>query len=141
MHVIKHGGLPQIMDTVEFDTSGIEGLLVFMATLVGIRTNLCAYLLLNINVIYIYSFKNPDYFLGTDEDYDYCQSKLEMVTLLCVSDKTHSQLMELMPERCGGGVQTTTISTASTSINDGDNDIDTGPKDFETILKTVSLKS
>jgi len=28
-------------------------------------------------------------------------SRLEMVTLLCMSDKTHSQLMELMPERCG----------------------------------------
>lgn len=28
-------------------------------------------------------------------------SRLEMVTLLCMCDKTHSQLMELMPERCG----------------------------------------
>lgn len=28
-------------------------------------------------------------------------SCLEMVTLLCMGDKTHSQLMELMPERCG----------------------------------------
>lgn len=28
-------------------------------------------------------------------------SRLEMVTLLCMGDKTHSQLMELMPERCG----------------------------------------
>lgn len=26
---------------------------------------------------------------------------LEMVTLLCIGDKTHSQLMELMLERCG----------------------------------------
>lgn len=26
-----------------------------------------------------------------------------MVTLLCMGDKTHSQLMELMPERCGTG--------------------------------------
>ena len=30
-------------------------------------------------------------------------SQLEMVTLLCMGDKTHSQLMELMPERCGAG--------------------------------------
>lgn len=30
-------------------------------------------------------------------------TRLEMVTLLCVSDKPHSQLMELMPERCGTG--------------------------------------
>lgn len=28
-------------------------------------------------------------------------SRLEMVTLLCIGNKTHSQLMELMPERCG----------------------------------------
>lgn len=28
-------------------------------------------------------------------------SQLEMVTLLCMCDKTHSQLMELIPERCG----------------------------------------
>ena len=28
-------------------------------------------------------------------------SCLEMVTLLCMGDKTHSQLMELMPEHCG----------------------------------------
>lgn len=26
-----------------------------------------------------------------------------MVTLLCMGDKTHSQLIELMPERCGSG--------------------------------------
>lgn len=26
-----------------------------------------------------------------------------MITLLCVADRTHSQLMELMPERCGTG--------------------------------------
>lgn len=30
---------------------------------------------------------------------------LEMVTLLCMGDKTHSQLMELMPERCGNSSQ------------------------------------
>lgn len=28
-------------------------------------------------------------------------NRLEMITLLCMGDKTHSQLMELMPERCG----------------------------------------
>lgn len=39
-----------------------------------------------------------------------------MVTLLCMSDKTHSQLMELMPERCG------------TSQN----------RDFETLLAEVA---
>ena len=27
--------------------------------------------------------------------------RLEMVSLLCMSDRTHSQLMELLPEKCG----------------------------------------
>lgn len=27
-------------------------------------------------------------------------TQLEMVSLLCMGDKTHSQLLELMPERC-----------------------------------------
>ena len=43
---------------------------------------------------------------------------LEMVTLLCMGDKTHSQLMELMPERCG------------TTQN----------RDFEAILRDVSFR-
>ena len=30
---------------------------------------------------------------------------LEMVTLLCMGDKTHSQLMECMPEKCGSAAQ------------------------------------
>jgi len=42
---------------------------------------------------------------------------LEMVTLLCMADKTHSQLMELMPERCGNSSQS---------------------KDFEAVLSKVS---
>ena len=28
-------------------------------------------------------------------------TRMEMVTLLCMADRTHSQLMEMMPERCG----------------------------------------
>ena len=28
-------------------------------------------------------------------------TQLEMLTLLCMSDRTHSQLMDLMPEKCG----------------------------------------
>lgn len=37
-------------------------------------------------------------FLGANEsDLD----RLEMVSLLCMSDRTHSQLMELLPEKCG----------------------------------------
>nr|XP_033321626.1 E3 ubiquitin-protein ligase Ubr3 isoform X1 [Megalopta genalis] len=59
----------------EKDTPMLESCLTFLATLVNIRTNLGL----------------PD----TE------MSGLEMVTLLCMGDKTHSQLMELMPERCG----------------------------------------
>lgn len=42
MRVVKHGGLPQIMDSNECNpTLSLESLLVFLATLVGIRTNFC----------------------------------------------------------------------------------------------------
>jgi len=42
MHVVKHGGLPQVMDSEEYDAApSMEGLLVFLATLIGVRTNLC----------------------------------------------------------------------------------------------------
>jgi len=73
-----------------------------------------------------------------------------MVTLLCVSDKTHSQLMELMPERCGGiqtsGTTTTsTINTSadSTSRNPPSHAQESPPsmRDFETVLQAVSLNS
>ncbi|KAG7208964.1 hypothetical protein KM043_015133 [Ampulex compressa] len=53
----------------------LESFLIFIAQIVSIRTN-----------------------LGLS---DTEMSRLEMVTLLCMGDKTHSQLMELMPERCG----------------------------------------
>ncbi|XP_076270101.1 ubr3 ubiquitin ligase isoform X2 [Rhynchophorus ferrugineus] len=59
----------------EHDTPMLESCLMFLATLISVRTNLGL----------------PDTVLN----------RLEMVTLLCMSDKTHSQLMELMPERCG----------------------------------------
>ncbi|KAG5323686.1 UBR3 ligase, partial [Pseudoatta argentina] len=59
----------------EHDTPMLESCLTFLATLVNVRTNL--------------GLSDPE------------MSRLEMVTLLCMSDKTHSQLMELMPERCG----------------------------------------
>jgi len=100
------------------------------------------YLLTLINI------EKNNYLLGSDEDYDYCQSQLEMVTLLCVSDKTHSQLMELMPERCGG-IQTSATTTSpintsgdSTSQNAPSLDQESPPsmRDFETILQAVRLK-
>lgn len=59
----------------EHDTPMLESCLTFLATLVSIRTN-----------------------LGLS---DAEMSGLEMITLLCISDKTHSQLMDLMPERYG----------------------------------------
>ncbi|XP_054287000.1 E3 ubiquitin-protein ligase Ubr3-like isoform X1 [Macrosteles quadrilineatus] len=59
----------------ESETPMLESCLTFLASLISLRTNLGA---------------KP------------CAlSQLEMVTLLCMCDKTHSQLMELMPERCG----------------------------------------
>ncbi|KAL1137747.1 hypothetical protein AAG570_009443 [Ranatra chinensis] len=59
----------------ESDTPMLESCLTFLASLVSLRTN-----------------------LGASQSR---LSQLEMVTLLCMGDKTHSQLMELMPERCG----------------------------------------
>ncbi|XP_014472841.1 PREDICTED: E3 ubiquitin-protein ligase UBR3 isoform X2 [Dinoponera quadriceps] len=59
----------------EHDTPMLESCLTFLATLINVRTN-----------------------LGLSDAEMSC---LEMVTLLCMGDKTHSQLMELMPERCG----------------------------------------
>ncbi|XP_017785571.1 PREDICTED: E3 ubiquitin-protein ligase UBR3 isoform X2 [Nicrophorus vespilloides] len=59
----------------EHDTPMLESFLTFLTTLVSVRTNLGL--------------------LETDVN------RLEMITLLCMGDKTHSQLMELMPERCG----------------------------------------
>ncbi|CAG9863571.1 unnamed protein product [Phyllotreta striolata] len=59
----------------ELDTPMLESFLTFLTTLVSVRTN-----------------------LGLSET---SLNRLEMVTLLCMGDKTHSQLMELMPERCG----------------------------------------
>ena len=45
--------------------------------------------------------------------------QLEMVSLLCMSDRTHSQLMELLPEKCGAPQN----------------------KDFDTVLAQVCLVS
>uniref|UniRef100_A0A8D8RJ41 E3 ubiquitin-protein ligase n=1 Tax=Cacopsylla melanoneura TaxID=428564 RepID=A0A8D8RJ41_9HEMI len=62
-------------DTTDYDTPMFESFLTFLATLVSIRTN-----------------------LGINQGQ---LTELELVTLLCMGDKTHSALMELMPERCG----------------------------------------
>ena len=44
-------------------------------------------------------------------------TRMEMVTLLCTADRTHSQLKDLLPEKCG-------VSSH-------------GPPDFSDILKEV----
>ncbi|CAK9812220.1 E3 ubiquitin-protein ligase UBR3 [Anthophora quadrimaculata] len=75
----------------EHEIPMLESCLTFLATLVNVRTN-----------------------LGLSDDEN---SRLEMVTLLSMGDKTHSQLMELMPERCS--------STQS--------------RDFESILADVAV--
>lgn len=66
-----HLALPQEME----HDSMMEGMLTFLATLVTSRTN-----------------------LGNDED---MKCIVEISALLATSDKTHSQLLELMPERSG----------------------------------------
>ena len=47
-------------------------------------------------------------------------TRLDMITLLCMADRTHSQLQDMMPEKCG-----------LTAHN----------KDFDVILKEVGLDS
>merc|ERR1719319_1769588 len=56
----------------------MESALIFLASLITLRTN-----------------------LGLSEQ---DLTRLEMVTLLCMGDKTHSTLEEHMPEKCGNGV-------------------------------------
>lgn len=57
----------------------IESCLIFIVSLLSVRTN-----------------------LGLDEE---SLSRLEMVSLLCMADKTHSVLHEHMPEKPGTPVQ------------------------------------
>ncbi|CAH1395459.1 unnamed protein product [Nezara viridula] len=60
---------------IDSDTPMLESCLTFLASLISLRTN-----------------------LGANQSR---LAQLEMVTLLCMSDKTHSQLLELMPEKSG----------------------------------------
>lgn len=53
----------------------LEGALTFLATLLSVHTN-----------------------LGMSEEQT---TRKEMVTLLAMGDKTHSQLMDMLPEKCG----------------------------------------
>lgn len=75
----------------EHEITIMESCLTFLATLTTVRTN-----------------------IGLSESE---LAQLEMVTLLCMSDKTHSQLMEFMPEKCGTASQT---------------------RDFEAVLSKIS---
>jgi len=56
----------------------VESCLIFLISLLSVRTN-----------------------LGLSEE---TLAKLEMVSLLCMGDKTHSVLFEHMPEKCGATV-------------------------------------
>ncbi|XP_046637685.1 E3 ubiquitin-protein ligase UBR3-like [Daphnia pulicaria] len=58
----------------EQESTMLESCLMFIASLMSIRTNIGA----------------------NESDLD----RLEMVSLLCMSDRTHSQLMELLPKKC-----------------------------------------
>jgi E3 ubiquitin-protein ligase UBR3 len=53
----------------------VEAFLVLLTSVLSLRTN-----------------------LGLDEE---TLTRLEMVSLLCMGDKTHSTLYEHMPEKCG----------------------------------------
>ena len=53
----------------------VESCLIFLVSLLSLRTN-----------------------LGLSEE---VLTRLEMVSLLCMGDKTHSMLYEHMPEKCG----------------------------------------
>ncbi|XP_064095704.1 E3 ubiquitin-protein ligase ubr3-like isoform X3 [Macrobrachium nipponense] len=75
----------------EHEVGILESCLTFLATLMTVRTN-----------------------IGLSESE---LAQLEMVTLLCMGDKTHSQLMEYMPEKCGSAAQS---------------------RDFEAVLSRVS---
>ncbi|KAK4316848.1 hypothetical protein Pmani_012025 [Petrolisthes manimaculis] len=75
----------------EHEMTILESCLTFLATLMTVRTN-----------------------IGLSESE---LAQLEMVTLLCMGDKTHSQLMEFMPEKCGSAAQS---------------------RDFEAVLSKVS---
>lgn len=69
-------GMSQLSQPQEMEQdSMMEGLLTFLSTIVSSRTN-----------------------LGNDEK---AQSIIEISALLATGDKTHSQLLELMPERSG----------------------------------------
>ncbi len=56
----------------------VESCLIFLVSLLTLRTN-----------------------LGLSEE---VLARLEMVSLLCMGDKTHSMLFEHMPEKCGATV-------------------------------------
>jgi len=70
---------PRLVDQ-EQEVPIMESALIFLASLITLRTN-----------------------LGLSEQ---DLTRLEMVTLLCMGDKTHSTLSEHMPEKCGSGVLT-----------------------------------
>ena len=73
----KEHDSPRLLD-IEQEVPMMESALTFLASLITLRTN-----------------------LGLSEQ---DLTRLEMVTLLCMGDKTHSLLSEHMPEKCGSAL-------------------------------------
>lgn len=88
----------------EHGTPMLESCLTFLAMLVNVRTNLGEPFIIKKfekKLLYFSLCLIRELFIFIPGLSDPEMSRLEMVTLLCTGDKTHSQLMELMPERCG----------------------------------------
>ncbi|XP_034238559.1 E3 ubiquitin-protein ligase Ubr3 isoform X4 [Thrips palmi] len=83
---------PQHLLDSELETPMLESCLLFLATLVSIRN-----------------------YLGVSEA---TISELEMGTLLCMGDKTHSQLIDLMPEKSYPLPQSRDFETVLTEVAD-----------------------
>lgn len=80
------------------ESSMLESCLTFLASLMSIRTNIGKCSLFDCIFHVGRSLRHRRLPVGSNEaELD----RLEMVSLLCMSDRTHSQLMELLPEKCG----------------------------------------
>ncbi|XP_074659002.1 E3 ubiquitin-protein ligase UBR3-like [Tubulanus polymorphus] len=84
--------IPTLSPRLQHEDALLEGCLTFLATLLGFRNH---------------------WGIGEEE-----LTRIEMVTLLCVSDRTHSQLMDLMPEKCGLSGQTKQFEPILRQIGD-----------------------
>ncbi|VVC34687.1 Zinc finger, UBR-type,Zinc finger, RING/FYVE/PHD-type,Zinc finger, RING-type [Cinara cedri] len=90
MNFIKYRYSGKMYSQKEDVARNIGNVFVFLTTLVGVRTNLCS-----------------------DEMYNYCQFNLEMITLLCLSKRTHSQLMASLPKRYSNYIPTSPYTSST----------------------------